>query len=211
MAILKRFLADASFVGRVGVGLLLLSSGAGAQDVTPCPTPSTCQRAMIAKVVAIDQVLSFNRLGSEFKGGMIFALKRDVVSTVNGKSCDQADANCTPGKVKLRDGKRPRPVVLRMNLGDCLDIELTNLLNDQTQLTDLHIMGLELRLNITSDASWVGRNNSSLTPPTATYHYFAKEEGTFFLYSQDDGTGGQQQSGLFGSVIVEPEGAEYYR
>jgi hypothetical protein len=104
MAILKRVLAGASVVFGVGISLLLFSNSAAAQqEVVPCPTPSTCQRAMLAKVVVIDQVLTFNRLGSELRAGMIFALKRDVVSTVNGKSCDQADANCTPGKVKLRD------------------------------------------------------------------------------------------------------------
>ena len=88
MATLKRLVEGASFMFGVCAGLLLFSSGAAGQEAAPCPTPSTCQRAMIAKVVVIDQVLMFNRLGSELTTGMIFALKRDVVG-LNGKSCDQ--------------------------------------------------------------------------------------------------------------------------
>ena len=39
---------------------------------------------------------------------------------------DQQDLQ--PGAVMLRDGKRPRPIVLRVNEGDCLEIHFTNLL-----------------------------------------------------------------------------------
>jgi hypothetical protein len=84
----------------------------------------------------------------------------------------------------------------------------------------MHIQGLELRTNISDDASYVGKNSSSLAPPgsssvppgnSLTYHYYAREEGTFFLYAMDDTNEGQLQAGLFGSVNVEPPGAEYYR
>jgi manganese oxidase len=214
MTFLRRLLAGPSLA--IGIALLAFSTPAAAQDVRPCPTPSTCQRLVTAKVVALDQPLMFNRLGSGFSGGMVFALKRDVVVKGTTTSCDQQGVTCTPGNVALRADKRPRPIVLRVNLGDCLDVQFTNLLSptDASPVADVHIMGLELRTNITDDASYVGLNPSSVLPPppTTTYHYFAKEEGTFMLYSMDDGgTGGQQQSGLFGSVIVEPEGAEYYR
>ena len=35
--------------------------------------------------------------------------------------------NFVPGKVQLRPDKRPRPIVLRANVGDCLTIEFENL------------------------------------------------------------------------------------
>ena len=52
---------------------------------------------------------------------MLFALAHDVTST-DGKP------GLRPGKVRLREYKRPRPIVLRVNQGDCLDIRFQNLL-----------------------------------------------------------------------------------
>ncbi|MDH3496506.1 MAG: copper oxidase [Gemmatimonadota bacterium] len=71
--------------------------------------------------MALDQVFIYNRRGA-FAPGMIYALARDVVAkpgTAGG-----------PGKVMLRPDKRPRPLTLRVNRGDCLQINFTNLLSD---------------------------------------------------------------------------------
>src|SRR4051812_43999584 len=91
---------------------LLAASGAHAQ---------TCERTVKADVVALDQALIYNRLGVINPAGMIYALKRDVVAIDPSKGL-------VPGNVQLRPGKRPRPIALRMNVGDCLAINLTNLL-----------------------------------------------------------------------------------
>ena len=53
--------------------------------------------------------------------GMIYALKADTVD-VGGSPSPNGCVNCVPGKINLRPGKRPRPIVLRMNVGDCLDV-----------------------------------------------------------------------------------------
>ena len=59
-----------------------------------------------AKVVALGQVLMYNRLGSQQPGGMIYALARDVVSKTNlNRTCDTLA--CNPGQVQLRPGKWP--------------------------------------------------------------------------------------------------------
>ena len=83
----------------------------------------TNQRVIHADVVALDQDILFNRFGSHDPYGMVYALKRDVVSS-NGTT----DA-LTAGKVKLRSDKRPRPLVLRANENDILEVSFTNLLN----------------------------------------------------------------------------------
>ena len=83
-----------------------------------------CERLIKADVVALDQAFYNNRLGAFQAGGMIFALRRDVVSTV------APGGPLTPGKVMLRPDKRPRPIVLRANAGDCLQISFQNLLGD---------------------------------------------------------------------------------
>src|SRR5215213_11783236 len=85
------------------------------------PPPVNCDRTVKAEVVALDQVLIYNRLGAINPAGMMYALKDDVVAIDPAKGL-------VPGNVQLRPGKRPRPIALRMNVGDCLVISFTNLL-----------------------------------------------------------------------------------
>src|SRR6266496_3806652 len=80
------------------------------------------QRTIKADVVALDQAFYNNRLGAFQPGGMIFALRRDVVSNTGPND------PLAPGKVMLRPQKRPRPMVLRMNVGDCIEVNFQNLL-----------------------------------------------------------------------------------
>ena len=84
--------------------VLIATSGASAQ--TP---PTTCERTVKAEVVALDQALIYNRLGAINPAGMIYALKRDVVTIDPSKGF-------VAGNVQLRPGKRPRPIALRMNV-----------------------------------------------------------------------------------------------
>ena len=193
------------------------------------------KRTIRAQVVALEQPLWFNRLGAWLPAGMMYALKRDVVpkSDPNGPSCADPGTTCTAGNVMLRPDKRPRPIVLRANQGDLLQIELTNYLSNPancpastpppppygqtcTRNAAVHVAGLELVKVIQDDSSFVGANSpTGLVAPgkTGTFNYFAKAQGNFFLYSFDDGTGniGQWDTGLFGSVNVQPETAEWYR
>ena len=162
--------------------------------VAAAPSPAQqCNRTVVAKVAALDQVITYNRLGSNTPAAAIFALTSDIVDKTSKKSC--ADTTCAPGKVELRDDKRPRPIVLRANAGDCLNIVFTNLLDprggpetcaknrggsNQDQMNTcyagLHIQGLQLQnsvqapatMAIQNDASWVGNNPNSLVQPVAS-------------------------------------------
>ena len=136
------------------------------------------------------------------------------------------------GNVQLRPGKRPRPIALRLNVGDCLQVNFTNLLAPDpanvnsfaannapaTRTASTHIMGLQLVGTILSDGSNVGQNQSSLVAPgaSATYTYMAQREGNHLIYSTaattgGEGDGGSLAMGLFGSVNVEVKTAEWYR
>src|ERR1700730_14793495 len=175
--------------------------------------PARAQRTITADVVALDQAFYNNRLGTFQAGGMIFALKSDVVSN------DPNDPkNLAPGKVMLRPDKRARPIVLRMNVGDCLQVKFTNLLADvpslapppslpfnpatlkttddpnpgpsptsqsATRFAGVHVMGTELIEVIDDDASYVGNNPNGLVKPGdhRTYKFCAAGEGAFLLYS----------------------------
>src|SRR4051812_40751252 len=106
---------------------------------------TTCARTLHADVVAFDQVFFWNRLGAIQPQGMIYALRRDVVP-ISGTAL-------SPGNVQLRPDKRPRPLVLRMNVGDCLRIDFQNLLaparrDDEqpaTRWASIHAIGMELQ------------------------------------------------------------------
>ena len=109
-----------------------------------------------ADVVALEQVYSYNRLGAVNPAGLVYALKRDVVKSEDdtdgvARGADQTSISITDlegdqlaelaGKVALRQDKRPRPLVLRARVGDCLRVNFTNLLspkvNTQEVVTDL--------------------------------------------------------------------------
>src|SRR5215217_4971856 len=192
----------------------------------PPPTP-VCERTVKANVVALDQVIMYNRLGTVNPGGMIYALKQDVVAIDPLKGL-------VAGNVRLRSNKRPRPIVLRLNNGDCLQVSFTNLLSpspvshqdpedpfsDQpaTRSAGVHVNGMELVGTIASDGSNVGVNPPSLVGPggSAVYTLAATREGNNLMYSTaattgGEGNGGTLSEGLFGSVNVEPRGAEWYR
>ncbi len=86
-----------------------------------------CTRMIKAEVVALEQAIVLNRFGAFNPSGMLFALKHDVVLS-NGTPLNEENIKTAPGNVRLRDDKRPRPLVLRINEGDCLEVRFHNLL-----------------------------------------------------------------------------------
>src|SRR5215218_7894147 len=122
----------------------------------------TCARTITADVVAFDQVFFWNRLGSFQPQGLMYALRRDVVPS--------SGSSLSPGNVQLRPDKRPRPIVLRMNVGDCLRISFQNLLSptrrddDQpnTRVASIHAIGMQLTASSLDDGTYVGSRPSGL-------------------------------------------------
>jgi manganese oxidase len=180
-------------------------SEAAAQTCTPANT-------VFANVVAIDQPIMNNRLGAHLTGGMIYALARDVCARSNRflnkqPLCDPDAASINPDNVMLKPYKRPRPLVLRVNQGQCLQLGFTNLLTPtapqnhvqpSTRAASVHVQGLEL-VNTTTcgnsgtgpmcnDGSWVGNNPSGLVSPPATALNLAQPQITYTLYAQHEGS-----------------------
>ena len=139
-----------------------------------------------------------------------------------------AGKQCVPGKVMLRGSKRPRPIVLRVNVGDDLEIHFRNLLaptnkngvwaNTITRRAGIHVAGLQWAKSSTDDGSYVGANPPSVPKPgdpEMVYTLHAATEGAYFMTSMAGplgGTGaGQASAGLFGAVHVEPAGARWFR
>src|ERR1044072_2670347 len=139
--------ATRSRIGGVGlVALAMLCFGPGAANAQGAAkgqgqgqavaqgaaSAQPCTETVYAKVVALDQAFYVNRFGALQAGGMVFALERDVVSM-------DGSVELKPGKVMVRAEKRPRPLTLRVNKGQCLEIQFQNLLSPKpvTQKMDL--------------------------------------------------------------------------
>ena len=188
------------------------------------PKEPACRRTVTADVVALDHAYQVNRLGTSRLGGLLYALRHDVEAVGGGNTLQL-------GQVRLKAYKRPRPIVLRVNAGDCLDIRFQNLLaptpidpiQPVTRNVSIHVAGLHLRGTINSDGTWAGSNPapgssmSGIVPPggSATYSLYASAEGANLLYSTaaDYNQFGTMQltMGLFGAVNVEPVDSEWYR
>ena len=187
-------------------------------DTDSCSAGCEPQRVISADVVALDQVLTYNRWGSHQAAGMIFALRRDVVDLA-GNPIGQGGM---PGQVMLRPGKRPRPLVLRANEGDVLQVHFTNLLaparptnkGTTTRLASMMVNGTRV-LGDTHDPVVTGLEG--IEPGQSTdYWWKAGHEGTKLFYSLagpagGGGDGGQLSLGLFGAFNVEPENSSWYR
>ena len=235
-------LCRALFIARPAAATVWLT-GLAALIVSPVVAQAapTCERTLTANVVAIDQPLTFNRLGASNINGMVYALKHDVINKTTKVPLSMDWNGAVAGNVELRPDKRPRPLILRVAEGDCLDITLTNLLtvnpnpfdiphaglpeinvfiDEQVagRMVGLSAPGMQLRGGISSDGSNVGNNASSLAAPgqTKQYQLFATKEGVHVLYNPGsvvgaDANQGNTGNGLFGQIIVAPHGSRIYR
>ncbi len=200
--------------------------GSFVTEAAPAPV---CERQLTANVVALDQVFFWNRLGAFQPHGMMYALERDVVhnSQTQSSSCSVPKVPLAAGQVQLRPGKRPRPLVLRMNVGDCLTIRFTNLLapapvdeeQPATRSASIHVQGLEYVSGITDSGLNVGLNPTGgvvASGQTTFYHLYARAEGAYLMYSGGAMVGGEADggsigAGLFGAINVQPRQTEWYR
>jgi len=173
-------------------------------------------RTVIANVVAIDQPIMFNRIGAQNVNGMVYALRRDVVDKITGLP-EAAGGVLAAGNVELRLDQRPRPLVVRVTAGDCLEVRFQNLLaavanpnnapgaiDPRTgnpfllideQVADryagFHPQGMQLVDGIGSDASYVGNNANSLVPPQGTVlpdTTVSDGRATYSFYAEREGT-----------------------
>ena len=143
---------------------LLKAETVPATTVAPAPVMQQCTRTVKAEVVAIPQPIMLNRLGATIPNAFVFALKADTITSNN--------------QLQLRPGRRPRPIVLRANVGDWLRIFFTNAVPQAafdsstpnspkvgTREVSLHIQGQEWTAGAQDDGSFVGKNSSSLASP----------------------------------------------
>lgn len=97
------------------------------------------KNTVTADVVAIDMPMVFNRLGAQNVNWQMYALRHDLVVRAPGKPARPATDEDLQASAKLlrlnrsfnvtlRPDLRPRPLVLRLAAGECLQVRFTNLL-----------------------------------------------------------------------------------
>ena len=156
-------------------------------------------RIIQVDLVVLESYVPNNRLGAYLPNAQIYALRHDVEPCKGDQS-----AALAAGNVCLKDYKRPRPLVLRANVGDVLQVSLANYLSGTTD-AGFQAVGLD----------WLNADNGARIAPgkTQVYSFRATEEGVFMIFSPNGQTIPNSQSDLylFGAVNVQPREAEWYR
>ena len=168
-------------------------------------------------VVALSIPIVYNKQGDYDPNGLMYALEANLPLLNNLKAhfLHQAHEH-PPGLPPLKPGseKQPhplvRPLVLRACKGEIVRICFENQLN---QPASIHLQsdGYDIQQ---SDGAAVGRNlNSTVAPGDRTvYEWEANHEGVFLFHDMANLSGGEDGTnlhGLFGALIVEPEGADW--
>lgn len=172
---------------------------------TPCPPGAPVRRYDVS---AIARPIVYNAAGDHDPDGLLFVLAQDEQAVLKGT-------------------KPPEPLVIRANLGECVEVRLTNKLPKMLRPTEypnvpvetpwppsnrvsMHVQNLKYDTR-GSDGATVGFNPDQTVGPgeSIVYRWYADQEGTNILWSYGD-VRNHRHRGLFGVLVVEPEGAVYY-
>ncbi len=161
----------------------------GAPNFDRCPKTAPIRKY---NVVGIQADIVYNNEGDHDKDGRMFVLAEDEAKILNGTL-------------------RPRPLVIRANEGDCVEVTLENHLFNAVEPNALsmhiHYVGFD---PLGSDGTAVGWNYNQGTEPgeKIRYRWFADEEGNIFFHDHMS-AGEKGFHGTFGALIVEPKGSKW--
>nr|WP_263327488.1 multicopper oxidase domain-containing protein [Neobacillus sp. Marseille-Q6967] len=161
----------------------------GAPNFDRCPNDAPVRKY---NVVGIQKQIVYNNAGDFDPEGRMFLLKEDEQKVLNGEL-------------------RPRPLVIRANQGDCVEVTLENHLFNAPEPNSLsmhiHYVAYD---PLGSDGTAVGWNYNQGTKPGGKirYRWYADEEGSI-LFHDHMSAGGKGFHGTFGTLIVEPKGSQW--
>jgi hypothetical protein len=174
-------------------------AAAGAGPGLPCPSQAPLKSF---DVQAIDVDIPLNRFGDHDPQGKMYVLSSQVAAV-------RAEEQSRHVSIGLRDDPI-QPLVVRANLGDCVEINFTN--NASGGDYGAHIDGLAF--NADSSGDNIGNNDPSSVArgQSRTYRFWVPRdpdmEGAHYL-RPGPGFRDQVSHGLFGSLAVEPAGSTY--
>lgn len=191
-----------------GAGFPLLTPATGNTQATPGPDPATTSNSVVSSTASPCAASA--------------PVRAYDVSVFNQTlpTAPQADGNgimysLTSDMAAIRAGtKRPEPLVLRANQGDCLQVTLHNQVDAGTQYGGTRAgfdLGKLLFNPQTSAGSAVGLNPDTTVAAGGTFTYrFAADKllGTSII--QNLGSPASMRHGAYGQVIVEPTGSTWF-
>ena len=179
------------------------------------PIPwSVCppEKAIVRKfdIAAVQTNIKYNRYGDHDPDGMVFVPLEDAEDVKSGR-------------------RNPIPLILRANAGEWIEVTLHNMLDKPVRYFDYPSVPLDMKYMPSDRVSLspqflkfcpqcssginVGYNKIEQTAgpgESIKYLWFAdKEYGSCLLNSFGD-LRNHRYHGLFGAIIIEPPGAEYY-
>ena len=152
---------------------------------------------------AIQIPIVYNRYGDYDPNGLLYVLEQDSRRI-------QEETLSRFQQTPPQPYKEVQPLVLRANLGDTIKICFRNRLNRRLSI---HVQGLAYDV-MTSDGTSAGLNPDSTTDNEIEYTWYADAEGVFLFHDMADPRSSEEATnihGLFGAVIVEPPGAEWFQ
>ncbi len=171
-------------------------------------------------VVALSVSVWFNKWGDHDHNGMMFALKENEekikqYQIEKGGAKDITDTE----RVSQKYYNLVRPLVLRAWVGDTVEIKFENQIKNTK--VGIHLVADGYNVN-SSDGAAVGNNPSTLVDGpseekpeeyrSTTYTWRCNHEGVFVFHDAGNLSGmedGTNLHGLFGALVVEPEGTTW--
>ncbi len=200
----------------------------GALYSQPCPNEKCnceCREAdVVFELFILQAKLVYNNAGWNDPYGRFYVTKEQIEEYTG---CEVTNKNKEELAKRYVAGVENRcidvePLVIRANKGDCIEVRLTNFLPETLPKTDFQLetltdnVGFHIHLVkfdvITSDGGANGYNNiaSVFYGETLVERYYASEELNACFFHDHFNPNSHQQHGVFGALIIEPEGSGYY-
>ncbi len=175
-------------------------------DAAPCPQGAETKQYEFA---AIRLRINLNRWGDHDPEGFMFA-PIDALDEIATRSRKQANGDF--GLSLGLAGDPIQPLTVRANVGDCIRLVMSNLLE---QPTSFHVHGADLIIAATGEPALSTNPDSTALPgETIVYEWYVNpehyQENTHYAHPHGPGARFQVSHGLFAAVIVEPERSEYF-
>lgn len=190
--------------------------GALYTDTCPCHTDQ-CRcgqdHVRLFEIAVVQAKVTYNEYGWHDPQGRFFVLKEDLE---RHGGLDEYIRKVEAQEIKVE------PLVLRANAGDCIEVQLTNLLPEFLEespfqmRTRTDIAGFHIHLvkfdTIVSDGAANGWNNiaGARQYETLIERFFANTELKTVFFHDHLFANSHQQHGVFGALLVEEAGATFH-
>jgi FtsP/CotA-like multicopper oxidase with cupredoxin domain len=164
------------------------------------------------RVAAINVEITLNRYLDYDPRGRMYVLEEDI-GRVRREEAQNRAARAGVGEPAVSlglAGDAIQPLTLRVRPGECLRISLRNDLRNG-EAVSLHLHGSQLRVAGGGAATGANPGATAASGATVVYEWMVAEdeaEGTHYFHSHAQARE-QTGHGLFGAVIVEPEGSTW--